>query len=867
MPRKLLVGGLQRNGTLRSSTIKKVPPPVVPGAGINPRHSSSSSGSSSTSSSGYGSQPDRAPCNGTHHDDGSREPPPPSPGLDYGDQTPTFCRPDTFPDGQVAPLSRPRSHPGTPVSTPTTPLPPGLPTGRGCYVPIGGGSLDDTPSITGGGTTLGRDSPSGGSVESRHSSSSLDSGRGSSSSSSADSKVAHRLSSGSHGSASSLTLTSSVSSQMSSLTPDIVVLSPVNVASLLLNGVPDTEVLTTWLKNLHFEEYAQLFLQAGYDMPTISRMTPEDLTAIGITKPAHRRKLKAEISKLNISDGIPDYKPDNLLIWLRLLRLEQYYGSLCQQGYTTVDRVSDLTWEDLEDIGIQKLGHQKKMMLAIKKIRDLNRTAPRHASIYAEARHASVDMGQLLTPRQGSHVRMGHESQYHAMHPAAAPEAQEVAIATSRAAASRGRNSGCGEPEALQLRTFRQPSPPRSSAQTTVPPSSGSYFHQGSSDSLLPHHPQFPPPPTPQHYQHDQGTTDWYQHDFVSMQVRSPNRGRSLESLEDSGGNPYYPPPHPAGVADWYGTVSSWRQHGYDTDSELVRQPSLGSYDCYEPDGTATLHRPRGLVRPRPVAKVAARALLDAPSAELEAKAELLADWADSDYGAPTKHVAPPPAPPKRTNSIRRQEADNMAEAAFATCVQSLTSRFTMATQDEPPLPPPPPPCEEVAPPPCGSEDSSPSGTLVRRKDSGGSSVSSESLPFANENVGTIKQRPPGEGGPPGNPMNGNRTNGNPLGPSSPVKEKGPPAVMDCGSSPEDVPVRDVPQDYRPGKDKPTSVPRPAAQVLSSRHSDKLSVVSSSHGVSAPPSSSSGDVIDDIEHMLASLTDQLDAMLECELSS
>ncbi|KAH8037128.1 hypothetical protein HPB51_008810 [Rhipicephalus microplus] len=143
----------------------------------------------------------------------------------------------------MAPLSRPQSHPGTPVGMPTTPLPPGLPSvgNRGvCYL---AGSLDDT-GVTG---NPGRDSPSGGSVESRHSSSSLDSGRGSSSSSSADSKVAHRLSTGSHGSSSSLTLTSSVGSHMSSLTPEVVVLSPLNVAGLLVNGVSVSERhLTIW---------------------------------------------------------------------------------------------------------------------------------------------------------------------------------------------------------------------------------------------------------------------------------------------------------------------------------------------------------------------------------------------------------------------------------------------------------------------------------------------------------------------------------------------------------------------------------------------------------------------------------------------
>ena len=44
-------------------------------------------------------------------------------------------------------------------------------------------------------------------------------------------------------------------------------------------------------------------------MPTISRMTPEDLTAIGIKKPNHRKRLKSEITLLNIPDGLPPYIP------------------------------------------------------------------------------------------------------------------------------------------------------------------------------------------------------------------------------------------------------------------------------------------------------------------------------------------------------------------------------------------------------------------------------------------------------------------------------------------------------------------------------------------------------------------------------
>ncbi|XP_075741845.1 uncharacterized protein LOC142793055 [Rhipicephalus microplus] len=234
MPRKLLVGGLQRNGTLRSSTIKKVAPPVVPDSGsaasTGRRHSSSSACTTPVLHSPplYGS---------------SSEEPPPSPTAYDGADQKTFSPAEVFSEAEMAPLSRPQSHPGTPVGMPTTPLPPGLPPvgNRGvCYL---AGSLDDT-GVTG---NPGRDSPSGGSVESRHSSSSLDSGRGSSSSSSADSKVAHRLSTGSHGSSSSLTLTSSVGSHMSSLTPEVVVLSPLNVAGLLVNGVSVSERhLTIW---------------------------------------------------------------------------------------------------------------------------------------------------------------------------------------------------------------------------------------------------------------------------------------------------------------------------------------------------------------------------------------------------------------------------------------------------------------------------------------------------------------------------------------------------------------------------------------------------------------------------------------------
>ncbi|KAL8610495.1 hypothetical protein ACOMHN_060415 [Nucella lapillus] len=166
--------------------------------------------------------------------------------------------------------------------------------------------------------------------------------------------------------------------------------SAINVQQLLTAGVPDKEVLHAWLHDLRFEDYYPLFLQAGYDMPTISRMTPEDLTAIGITKPAHRKRLKAEIARLHIHDGIPDFCPHDLIEWLHLLGLGMYHETLAGQGYGHMDCVPDITWEDLEEIGIKKLGHQKKIMLAVDRLKRITSASKRLSSV--EPRRPSLDL-------------------------------------------------------------------------------------------------------------------------------------------------------------------------------------------------------------------------------------------------------------------------------------------------------------------------------------------------------------------------------------------------------------------------------------------------------------------------------------------
>lgn len=76
----------------------------------------------------------------------------------------------------------------------------------------------------------------------------------------------------------------------------------------------DHEIICDWLRELSMEEYAPLFSEAGYDMPTISRMTPEDLTAIGIKKPRHRERIKQHIDSLQLPDNLPHYVPVSIII-------------------------------------------------------------------------------------------------------------------------------------------------------------------------------------------------------------------------------------------------------------------------------------------------------------------------------------------------------------------------------------------------------------------------------------------------------------------------------------------------------------------------------------------------------------------------
>ncbi|XP_068230578.1 caskin-2-like isoform X1 [Palaemon carinicauda] len=771
-----------------------------------------------------------------------------------------------------------------------------------------------SPGSGSGSSTTGSTASSGGC---RNSTTSLDSGRASTSTHTHQ----HRLSGQSYDSGSILrhsyhSSSSSLGSMEHDGTPHV------NVPELLNNGVRDSEVLRAWLTDIRSDEYYEKFILAGYDMPTISRMTPEDLNAIGITKPAHRKKLKAEITKLNISDRLPNFIPGRLEDWLQILRLEEYTTSLKQQGYTSVEQMTQLTWEDLEDIGITKLGHQKKVMLAIKRVKD----------IMAGKKFASVQDTRIQNQYGTHEIMISREAGDGREQFSAVPEFRTFAGPVHPNAGDLNRLTGPADPgghygvpnhyaPGVQ---FGPMGPPQAHVQP-MPHQSGPYISSGQYGG-----PQGPSPPGgkvhngPPHPLPGPGQVQ-YRPDVVAVQIRPGGRGRSAESLEEPIYGTYqtFHPDSRLSLAQGPSSLGSLPPRPFPPPSMMTSHPQRSMDDgditptneyagSYE--GGGTLPRPRTANKLRPVAKVTAKTRVDVhevpqfikdgmnlkkPSQVEEVGMKDLnvktlnrqnSEKISSSQGSGSTNNTPqgtpkklPPPPPRRSNSISETSKEAACRDGQHGYLKRGLSYGYMGIKNNlqpdvtPDLPPPPAPPDsanhqhlpdDFPPPPppltcvtmastsritstittasITSDSLATSQTLTsasdeispsfrpRRNDSNASfkstsSTDSDSLPFANENAGTIKQRAcrphPGL------------------------------SVLDTRNSPHSSP-RSSPALRR----KDAQIPLRQTSLTDTEQSSDCQ----GNPESGSPDGT-GDVLNDIGNMLANLTDELDAMLEQEL--
>ncbi|XP_054449135.1 caskin-2 isoform X2 [Pteronotus mesoamericanus] len=486
----------------------------------------------------------------------------------------------------------------------------------------------------------------------------------------------------------------------------------------LLEG-KDAQAIYNWLSEFQLEGYTAHFLQAGYDVPTISRMTPEDLTAIGVTKPGHRKKIASEIAQLNITEWLPNYIPADLLEWLCALGLPQYHKQLVSSGYDSMGLVADLTWEELQEIGVNKLGHQKKLMLGVRRLAELRRgllqgEAPGEGSrrpargpeLMAieglENGDGPAAAGPRLLTFQGSEL----SPELQAAMAGGGPEPLPLPPARSPSQESIGaRSRGSGHSQ-------EQPAPQPSGGDASAP-----------QERNLPEGTERPPKlcsplpsqgPPPYVFMYPQGSP------ASPAPGPPPGAPRAFSYLA---GPPAAPPDPPRPKRRSHSLSRPGPTEGeVEGEAEGPVGSALGSY--------ATLTRRPGrsaLARTSP-SQTPARGAPRSQSFALRARRK-----------------GPPPPPPKRLSSVSGPTPDPPPVDGSPGPKEGATGsrRRTLSEPAGPSEPPGPPAPAGPASDTEEEEDLGPEGTPPSRGSSG------EGLPFAEEGNLTIKQRPKPAGPPP----------------------------------------------------------------------------------------------------------------------
>eukprot|EP00794_Sanderia_malayensis_P002635 gene2635-3049_t len=168
-----------------------------------------------------------------------------------------------------------------------------------------------------------------------------------------------------------------------------------------LDELPEDEKeLLSWLIELKLPQYFSNFQLEGYDMISIQGISPEDLASLNITKAGHKKKLLSEITKLTPSTKLPNYKPDDVGVWLGLIGLRIYEENFIEGGFDDMDFIKDLDLSDLEMIDIKKRGHQKKVLQAVQRLSDIELTADldRVVGVATPTQPATSSFGHLQDP-------------------------------------------------------------------------------------------------------------------------------------------------------------------------------------------------------------------------------------------------------------------------------------------------------------------------------------------------------------------------------------------------------------------------------------------------------------------------------------
>ena len=92
--------------------------------------------------------------------------------------------------------------------------------------------------------------------------------------------------------------------------------------------------------------------------------------------------------------------------------MNQYLTLLNEQNYKQLSDIIDIAWEDLEDVGITRLGHQKRFMLGVKRLKDMKKG--------------------LYQPNLNSSASMSSPNHHHRLPPPSTPSRQSSGLNNDR---------------------------------------------------------------------------------------------------------------------------------------------------------------------------------------------------------------------------------------------------------------------------------------------------------------------------------------------------------------------------------------------------------------------------------------------------
>ena len=136
----------------------------------------------------------------------------------------------------------------------------------------------------------------------------------------------------------------------------------------------EMHVLQKWFKHINLEGYAKTLVEAGYDSYTASHMSGADLAAVGVTNPAHRQAISEILhgKMMEVEPLLVPRYPETVEEFLRSINLTQYLDIFTRSGFTSVSELLKVSMEDLMEMGIEKFGHQKRIVVYLTKLKNIN---------------------------------------------------------------------------------------------------------------------------------------------------------------------------------------------------------------------------------------------------------------------------------------------------------------------------------------------------------------------------------------------------------------------------------------------------------------------------------------------------------------